>query len=207
MPTPWNGSFFVSLETTNPSADWASCFKQNSRRWQYFYFLSWDHITQFQISIEIRVQRNFLKWEDSSCAGSKEREREYESASARQQKSFLKNKCLQRQNCSQAGRREGHAPPVLQPAVPCANPGDSNRSYWNLSRRPDFSTWRWRPGLWIWGSYAVGAKKAQLVEAQTHRAGDPEGTSEMSTRLSWTSESPFASPGLVCCNERRPSLR
>lgn len=31
--------------------------------------------------------------------------------SARQQKEFFKNKCLQRHNCSQAGRGEGHAPP------------------------------------------------------------------------------------------------
>ena len=64
--------------------------------------------------------------------------------------------------------------PVLRPAVPCANPGDSNRSRWNLSHQPDFSIWLWRPGLWIWGTYVVGVKKSQLVKAGPTIAGIPK---------------------------------
>lgn len=61
--------------------------------------------------------------------------------SARQQEQFLKSKCLQRHNCSQAARGEGHSNPPLQQAGPCANPSESNRSRRNLSRLPDFSIW------------------------------------------------------------------
>lgn len=93
--------------------------------------------------------------------------------------SFKKNKCLQRHNCSQAGRGEGHTSPKLRLAAPCANPSASNRSRWNLNRLPDFSIWRWRLGLWIWGSHVVQVKKYQFVKSRTNHGQAPNSTPEM----------------------------
>ena len=77
--------------------------------------------------------------------------------------------------------------PVLRPPGPCANPGDSNRSPWNLSRRPDFSIWLWRLGLWIWGSYVVRGKTYQLVKARTRCGWDPGAGPEKQKCPLWTS--------------------
>lgn len=74
---------------------------------------------------------------------------------ARQQEWFLKSKCLQRHNRSQAGRGEGHSSPLLRQAGLCANPSESHRSRRNLSRLPDFSIWL--------GSRAVDVEKLSVL--------------------------------------------
>lgn len=84
-------SFFAVWK--QPSADWASCFKQNSRQWQYFYFL-WDHLPNSQIFQKSESRETFSKWEDLVVW--KERQREQRVVSARQQKLFIKKCCKDR---------------------------------------------------------------------------------------------------------------
>lgn len=154
FPCLLNADFSAMLEAANPTAfpfaHCVSCSNRTPKWWRYLSFLWWNH---FYPVLSSRRNQNPSKlpqiWGLQVCRVEKDRrERDHEEdMSARQQKSIFKNKCLQRHNCSQAGRGEGHATPELPRPVPCANPSESNRSRRNLSRLPDFSIWRCSLGL------------------------------------------------------------
>lgn len=103
---------------------WLRVLSRTPRWWQYLDFRCWNNLIQFQISVEIRIPASCFNLDDNGCAGWRRqegrlRERDHKDhRSAQQQKEFLKNKCLQRHNCSQAGRGEGHATPVLRTGHP-----------------------------------------------------------------------------------------